>query len=75
MEFHRIEELPRYRDIGLEMSWGMPVSISPALTKAAMARAHLLRSQAAHRIFGALARKAIGVLGRATLRRAERGGD
>jgi hypothetical protein len=75
MEFHRIEELPRYRDIGIEMSWGTPVSISPALTKEAMARAHLLRSQAAYRIFGALARRAIDALVRARLRRAERGGD
>jgi hypothetical protein len=69
MEFHRIDQLPRYRDIGIGAPWDAVPSISPAQISAAMLSAHRLRSEAAHRTFSFLGRL-LGRLIRTAMRRA-----
>lgn len=56
MDFNRINELERLRDLGRTAPWGAETELSPEFIEAAMVRGRQMRVEAFWDIFGGLAR-------------------
>ena len=64
MEFDRINELRRVRDLSGQAPWTAAPQITPELLHAAMERGRELRAQAFHDVFRGLARRLGGLIRR-----------